>query len=82
MSLSFTSRETQTRMLRFTVPLQHHARRRLPTFQLIFVHVIESLVFVPVRSHMMIDETVKLLVGLVVPVDYCLSNFFTIQLVT
>lgn len=30
------------------VQLQHHARHRLPTFQLIFVHVIESLVFVPV----------------------------------
>ncbi|KAL6518437.1 hypothetical protein OROGR_018939 [Orobanche gracilis] len=28
--------------------LQHHARHRLPTFQLIFVHVIESLVFVPI----------------------------------
>lgn len=32
----------------FTVQLQHHAQHRLPTFQLIFVHVIESLVFVPV----------------------------------
>ncbi|XP_039157262.1 membralin-like protein At1g60995 isoform X2 [Eucalyptus grandis] len=48
MSVSFTLRETQTRMLKFTVQLQHHARRRLPTFQLIFVHVIESLVFVPI----------------------------------
>ncbi|KAG5610199.1 hypothetical protein H5410_021480 [Solanum commersonii] len=47
MSVSFTLRETQTRMLKFTVQLQHHARHRLPTFQLIFVHVIESLVFVP-----------------------------------
>ncbi|XP_074311670.1 membralin-like protein At1g60995 isoform X2 [Silene latifolia] len=46
--VSFTLRETQTRMLKFTVQLQHHARRRLPTFQLIFVHVIESLVFVPI----------------------------------
>ncbi|XLR19341.1 hypothetical protein HN51_066028, partial [Arachis hypogaea] len=27
--------------------LQHHAWHRLPTFQLIFVHVIESLVFLP-----------------------------------
>ncbi|KAK4486027.1 hypothetical protein RD792_008689 [Penstemon davidsonii] len=48
MSVSFTLRETQTRMLKFTVQLHHHARHRLPTFQLIFVHVIESLVFVPV----------------------------------
>ncbi|KAF2293813.1 hypothetical protein GH714_004977 [Hevea brasiliensis] len=47
MSVSFTLRETQTRMLKFTVQLQHHARHQLPTFQLIFVHVIESLVFVP-----------------------------------
>ncbi|KAG8061994.1 hypothetical protein GUJ93_ZPchr0003g18134 [Zizania palustris] len=44
MSVSFTLRETQSRMLRFTVQLQHHARHHLPTFQLIFVHVIESLV--------------------------------------
>ncbi|KAF8412038.1 hypothetical protein HHK36_004598 [Tetracentron sinense] len=48
MSVSFTLRETQARMLKFTVQLQHHARHRLPTFQLIFVHVIESLVFVPI----------------------------------
>ncbi|KAJ8441186.1 hypothetical protein Cgig2_024915 [Carnegiea gigantea] len=72
MSVSFTLRETQTRMLKFTesyslehcyqikiatdlyfsqiiaVQLQHHARYQLPTFQLIFVHVIESLVFVPI----------------------------------
>ncbi|KAI3825367.1 hypothetical protein L1987_06850 [Smallanthus sonchifolius] len=48
MSVSFTLRETQTRMLKFTVQLQHHARHRLPTFQLIFVHIIESLVFVPI----------------------------------
>lgn len=48
MSVSFTLRETQTRMLKFTVQLQHHALHRIPTFQLIFVHVIESLVFVPI----------------------------------
>nr|VDD08793.1 unnamed protein product [Brassica oleracea] len=48
MSVSFTLRETQTRMLKFTVQLQHHAQHQLPTFQLIFVHVIESLVFVPI----------------------------------
>ncbi|KAK4783808.1 hypothetical protein SAY86_018176 [Trapa natans] len=48
MSVSFTLRETQTRMMKFTVQLQHHARHQLPTFQLIFVHVIESLVFVPI----------------------------------
>ncbi|XP_010923757.1 membralin-like protein At1g60995 isoform X2 [Elaeis guineensis] len=48
MSVSFTLRETQSRMLKFTVQLQHHARHQLPTFQLIFAHVIESLVFVPI----------------------------------
>lgn len=35
-----------------SVQLQHHARHRLPTFQLIFVHVIESLVFVPVSMQL------------------------------
>jgi len=53
MSVSFTLRETQSRMLRFTVQLQHHARHQLPTFQLIFVHVIESLVFVPVMGNIL-----------------------------
>ncbi|KAJ7528547.1 hypothetical protein O6H91_15G007700 [Diphasiastrum complanatum] len=48
MSVSFTLRETQARMLKFTVQLQHHARHRLPTYRLIFVHVFESLVFVPI----------------------------------
>ncbi|KMZ69169.1 putative Membralin [Zostera marina] len=48
MSVSFTLRETQSRMLKLTVQLQHHAHHHLPTFQLIFVHVIESLVFVPI----------------------------------
>jgi hypothetical protein len=48
MSVSFTLRETQARMLKFTVQLQHHARHRFPTYRLIFVHVIESLVFVPI----------------------------------
>ncbi|KAJ4832582.1 hypothetical protein Tsubulata_030783 [Turnera subulata] len=58
MSVSFTLRETQTRMLKFTVQLQHHARHRLPTFQLIFVHVIESLVFVPC-PHANLDEVLS-----------------------
>eukprot|EP00246_Nothoceros_aenigmaticus_P008726 TRINITY_DN2368_c0_g1_i1.p1 TRINITY_DN2368_c0_g1~~TRINITY_DN2368_c0_g1_i1.p1 ORF type:complete len:763 (-),score=134.29 TRINITY_DN2368_c0_g1_i1:664-2952(-) len=48
MSVSFTLRETQSRMLKFTVQLQHHARHHLPTYRLIFVHVVESLVFVPI----------------------------------
>ena len=46
-------------LLVFTVQLQHHARHRLPTFQLIFVHVIESLVFVPVSTHFNLFTFVK-----------------------
>jgi hypothetical protein len=34
-----------------TVQLQHHALHRLPTYRLIFIHVIESLVFVPVSIY-------------------------------
>jgi prepilin signal peptidase PulO-like enzyme (type II secretory pathway) len=30
------------------VQLQHHARHHLPTYRLIFLHVVESLVFVPI----------------------------------
>ncbi|CAD5191823.1 membralin-like protein At1g60995 [Musa acuminata AAA Group] len=48
MSVSFILRETQSRMLKFTVQLQHYASNQLPTFQLIFVHIIESLIFVPI----------------------------------
>ncbi|KAL1289718.1 hypothetical protein AAHE18_20G080000 [Arachis hypogaea] len=64
MSVSFTLRETQTRMLKFTVQLQHHARHRLPTFQLIFVHVIESLVFVPFYDDQLLAFMVLILVWL------------------
>jgi len=39
--------------LEISVQLQHHARHQLPTFQLIFVHVIESLVFVPVMGNIL-----------------------------
>ncbi|CAN6584530.1 unnamed protein product [Malus baccata var. baccata] len=64
MSVSFTLRETQTRMLKFTVQLQHHARHQLPTFQLIFVHVIESLVFVPFYDDQLLAFMVLILVWL------------------
>uniref|UniRef100_A0A6N2MPU3 Membralin n=1 Tax=Salix viminalis TaxID=40686 RepID=A0A6N2MPU3_SALVM len=64
MSVSFTLRETQTRMLKFTVQLQHHARHHLPTFQLIFVHVIESLVFVPFYDDQLLAFMVLILVWL------------------
>ena len=46
--VSFTLRETQSRMLRFTYLLQHHTRHELPIFVLVFTHVTESLLFVPV----------------------------------
>lgn len=38
----------QERMLKFTFLLQHHVRHRLPYAPLIFTHVVESLVFVPI----------------------------------
>lgn len=46
--VSFTLRETQVRMLKFTYLLQHHVRNRLPYAPLICTHVVESLVFVPI----------------------------------
>lgn len=46
--ISFTLRETQERMLRFTYMLQHRITHRMPYLALVFKHVIESLVFVPI----------------------------------
>jgi len=46
--VSFTLRETQERMVDFTLLLQSHIRQRLPYLQLVFKHVVESLVFVPI----------------------------------
>nr|XP_025699112.1 membralin-like protein At1g60995 isoform X3 [Arachis hypogaea] len=48
----------------FAVQLQHHARHRLPTFQLIFVHVIESLVFVPFYDDQLLAFMVLILIWL------------------
>ncbi|CAI5470895.1 unnamed protein product [Closterium sp. Yama58-4] len=48
LAVSFTLRETQSRMLKFTIALHHHARHRLPTFRLIAMHILESLVFIPI----------------------------------
>ena len=50
--VSFTLRETQTRMLKFTHMLQDRFRRDEPYGRLIFTHVIESLVFVPIMMGM------------------------------
>lgn len=46
--VSFTLRETQERMLKFTHLLQYHITRRLSYATLVFTHVVETLVFVPI----------------------------------
>ena len=51
--VSFTLRETQDRMLQFTFQLQEHVRADRPLGQLIFTHVVENLVFVPIMVGMM-----------------------------
>ncbi|ETW02243.1 hypothetical protein, variant 1 [Aphanomyces invadans] len=51
--VSFILRETQQRMLRFTLSLQHHIRHRMPYLKLVFSHIIESLVFVPIMVGML-----------------------------
>ena len=48
--------QTQERMLRFTVLLQHHFRNRLSYSSLIFTHVVESLVFVPIMVSISLIE--------------------------
>jgi len=46
--VSFTLRQTQQRMIQFTFLLQLHIRNRMPFSRLIFTHIVESLVFVPI----------------------------------
>lgn len=46
--VSFVLRETQQRMLRFTILLQHHVSRRIPYAALVFTHLIETFVFIPI----------------------------------
>jgi hypothetical protein len=50
---SFTLRETQQRMLEFTIQLQNHVREDRSLGKLIFMHVLENLVFVPIMVGMM-----------------------------
>ena len=50
--VSFTFQETQDRMLEFTIQLQTNVRARLPLGGLIFRHILENLVFVPVMVGM------------------------------
>ena len=46
--VSYTLRETQERMLKFTYLLQFHVTRRLAISSLVLTHVLDSLVFVPI----------------------------------
>ena len=46
--VSFTLRTTQARMLRFTIQLQKHIRQGQHFSQLIIIHCIETMVFVPI----------------------------------
>lgn len=46
--VSFTLRETQDRMLVFTVQLTLYIRRGIPYANLILTHIIENMVFVPI----------------------------------
>jgi hypothetical protein len=64
--ISYTLRETQERMLRFTHQLQHHIRNDLPYWSLVFSHLVESLVFVPI----------------IVGIHFFLVEFFSDQLVS
>ena len=50
--VSFTFQETQDRMLEFTFQLQSRVRANLPLGTLIFDHVLENLVFVPIMVGM------------------------------
>jgi Tumour-associated protein len=50
---SFTLRETQQRMLQFKIQLQTYVRERRSLERLIFIHILEILVFVPIMLGMM-----------------------------
>lgn len=50
---SFTFRETQQRMLEFTIQLQNYVREDRPLVKLIFTHVMQNLLFVPIMVGMM-----------------------------
>lgn len=51
--VSYTLRETQSRMLHFTHLLQLHTQRDQPIAALVITHIIESLVFVPILLGML-----------------------------
>jgi hypothetical protein len=51
--VSFTLRETQQRMLAFTLALREHVRSQQPLALLIIRHIIENLVFCPIMVGIM-----------------------------
>jgi len=48
----FTLKSTQEKMLKFAYLLQHHVRTRIPYFQLVSTHIVESFMFVPIMVGM------------------------------
>lgn len=64
--ISYTLRETQERMLRFTHQLQHYIHHDLPYWPLVFSHLVDSLIFVPI----------------IVGIHFFLVEFFSDQLVS
>jgi hypothetical protein len=64
--ISYTLRETQERMLRFTHQLQHHIHHNLPYWSLVLSHLVDSLIFVPI----------------IVGIHFFLVEFFSDQLVS
>lgn len=51
--VSFTLKETQERMLRFTYLLQYYTRHQFSILKLVSTHMVESLVFVPIMVGIM-----------------------------
>jgi hypothetical protein len=51
--VSFTLKETQERMLRFTYLLQYYTRHHFSILKLVTTHMVESLVFVPIMVGIM-----------------------------
>jgi len=51
--VAFTLRETQERMIKFTFLLQHHVRHNLSYVSLIFSHLVDSLVYIPIMVGML-----------------------------
>lgn len=84
--VSFTLRETQERMVRFTYLLQHHIRHELPIFALVFTYVVESLLFVPVMVglHFFMRQFFldQLLSFIVISLVWCAEVFSVVSLRT